>query len=97
MLIARVIGSAVSTAKSERLKARKLLIVQETNPQNELMDRAPFVAVDAVGAGSGELVLITIGSGGRYTDMTDLAPSDATIVGIIDSLEIDGRNTFEKR
>ena len=96
MLIARVIGSAVSTAKSERLKARKLLIVQEASVKNELLDRAPFVAVDAAGAGEGELVLVTLGSAGRFTELTDLAPADATIVGILDSLEIDGENTFEK-
>jgi microcompartment protein CcmK/EutM len=97
MIIARVIGSAVSTAKSERLKARKLLIVQEATPQNELMDRSPFVAVDVAGAGEGELVLVAVGSAGRYTELTDLAPADAAIVGILDSLEIGGRNTFEKR
>jgi len=96
MIIARVIGSAVSTAKSDRLKARKLLIVQEATVKNELVPNPPFVAVDAVGAGSGELVLITMGSGGRYTEFTEEGPSDATIVGILDSLEIDGKNTFQK-
>lgn len=96
MIIARVIGSAVSTAKSDRLKARKLLVVQEATVKNELIAKPPFVAVDAVGAGSGELVLISMGSGGRYTEFTEEAPSDATIVGILDSLEIDGKNTFEK-
>lgn len=97
MIIARVIGSAVSTAKCDRLKARKLLIVQEATPQNELRDMAPFVAVDAAGAGEGELVLVSLGSGGRFTELTEQSPSDATIVGILDSLEIDGKNTFEKR
>jgi microcompartment protein CcmK/EutM len=97
MVIARVIGSAVSTAKSERLKARKLLIVQEASVNNELLDRTPFVAVDAAGAGEGELVLVALGSAGRFTELTELAPTDATIVGILDSLEIDGENTFEKR
>lgn len=97
MIIARVIGSAVSTAKSDRLKARKLLIVQETTVENELVDHPPFVAVDAVGAGSGELVLVSVGSGGRYTEFSEDAPVDAAIVGILDSLEVSGVNTFEKR
>ncbi len=96
MIIARVIGSAVSTAKSDRLKARKLLIVQEATAKNELVSVPPFVAVDAVGAGSGELVLVSMGSGGRYTEFTEEAPADATIVGILDSLEIDGATTFRK-
>lgn len=96
MIIARVIGSAVSTVKCEKLRARKLLIVQEASVKNALLDRAPFVAVDAVGAGEGELVLVSVGSGGRFTEMTDQAPVDAAIVGILDSLEIDGENTFVK-
>ena len=96
MIIARVIGSAVSTVKCERLRARKLLIVQEATARNELVDKAPFVAVDAAGAGEGELVLVSLGSGGRYTELTDQAPVDAAIVGILDSLEIGGANTFEK-
>lgn len=97
MIIARVIGSAVSTAKSDRLQAQKLLIVQAASVKNELLDVQPFVAVDIVGAGSGELVLVTRGGGGRFTEFTDQAPVDAAIVGILDSLEIDGTNTFEKR
>ncbi|MDO9099436.1 MAG: EutN/CcmL family microcompartment protein [Caldisericota bacterium] len=97
MIIARVIGSAVSTAKTERLKARKLLVVQEATVRNELReDAAPFVAVDAAGAGEGELVLVAVGSGGRFTELTDQAPADATIVGILDSLVVDGQYTFQK-
>ncbi len=96
MIIARVIGSAVSTVKCEKLRARKLLILQEATVKNTLLDRAPFVAVDAAGAGEGELVLVSVGSGGRFTDLTDQAPVDAAIVGVLDSLEIDGENTFVK-
>ena len=96
MLIARVVGSAVATIKTDKLSARKLLVVQEATVHNELMDRTPFVAVDAVGAGEGELVLVAVGSGGRFTALTDGAPADATIVGILDSLEVDGRDTFRK-
>ncbi|MHB8070696.1 MAG: EutN/CcmL family microcompartment protein [Candidatus Cryosericum sp.] len=96
MIIARVIGSAVSTVKAGKLSARKLLIVQQATVRNELLEGNPMVAVDAVGAGEGELVLVALGSAGRYTDLTDQAPADATIVGILDSLEIDGRDTFNK-
>jgi microcompartment protein CcmK/EutM len=96
MIIARVVGSAVATVKADKLSARKLLVVQEATVHDELMDRPPFVAVDAVGAGEGELVLVAVGSGGRFTALTDGAPADATIVGILDSLEVDGRDTFRK-
>ena len=62
MLIARVVGSAVSTIKEERLVGLKLLVVREVTHTNELVGK-PFVAVDAVGAGVGELVFIAQGAG----------------------------------
>jgi len=96
MIIARVVGSVVATIKCDKLSARKLLIVQRASPRNELLEVDPIVAVDSVGAGEGELVLVALGSAGRQTSLTEQAPADATIVGIIDSLEIDGRDTFRK-
>lgn len=95
MIIARVVGSAVSTIKSESLRGSKLLVVREASASDELVGD-PFVAVDAVGAGEGELVLISQGSAGRYTDLTTDAPVDAVIMAILDSLEVDGRTTFRK-
>ncbi len=97
MLIARVVGSAVSTVKAGKLGGFKLLIVQEVSAGNEpIKDRAPFVAVDTVGAGEGELVFVITGSSARYTDRTENVPVDAAIVAIVDSLEIDGKTTFRK-
>lgn len=95
MLIARVIGSAVSTIKDPRLTGLKLLIVRETNPQNEFVG-PPFVAADTVGAGEGEVVLVATGSAARHTEKTDSAAVDAAIVGILDSLEVDGESVFIK-
>lgn len=95
MLIARVVGSAVSTAKDDRLTGLKLLIVREATPKDEPVGE-PFVAVDAVGAGEGELVLIATGSAARHTHMTEDRAIDASIVGILDSLEVDGSTTFRK-
>ncbi|SRR5690625_3085774 len=60
MLIARVVGSAVSTIKVDGLRGLKLLLVRETTPQDELVGD-PFVAVDGVGAGVGEVVLVARG------------------------------------
>ncbi|MFQ5874330.1 MAG: EutN/CcmL family microcompartment protein [Dehalococcoidia bacterium] len=96
MLIARVIGSAVSTIKDVKLTGDKLLIVQEATVENQLLDRPPFIAVDTVGAGRGELVFVVMGSGARYTAQTENAPVDAAIVGILDSLEVEGEVTFRK-
>lgn len=95
MLIARVVGSAVSTIKDPRLTGLKLLIVRETTPQNELVGD-PFVAADTVGAGEGELVLVAIGSAARQTQKTDCAAVDAAIVGVLDSLEVEGETVFFK-
>lgn len=95
MLIARVVGSAVSTIKADVLRGCKLLVVRETTASDELVG-APFVAVDAIGAGEGELVLVSQGSAGRYTDLTANAPVDAVIMAILDSLEVDGETTFRK-
>jgi len=96
MLIARVIGSAVSTVKDEKLTGDKLLIIQQATVENQLLDRPPFIAVDTVGAGRGELVFVVMGSGARYTAHTENAPVDAAIVGILDSLEVEGEVTFRK-
>ena len=95
MRIARVIGSAVSTIKADSLRGTKLLIVQAVTADNELYGDA-FVAVDAVGAGEGEVVLIAEGSAGRYTDQTNSAPVDAVIMAIVDSLEVNGSAAFRK-
>lgn len=95
MLIARVVGSAVSTAKDERLTGLKLLVVREATPADEPVGE-PFVAVDAAGAGEGELVLVARGSAARHTGLTSDRAIDACIVGILDSLEVDGRTTFQK-
>ena len=95
MRIARVVGSAVSTIKSGSLHGCKLLVVREATPSDEPVGD-PFVAVDAIGAGEGELVLVSEGSAGRFTDLTTDAPVDAVIMAILDSLEVDGRTTFRK-
>jgi microcompartment protein CcmK/EutM len=95
MIIARVIGSAVSTIKADSLRGSKLLIVQRASTSDELQGD-PFVAIDAVGAGHGELVLIAEGSAGRHTELTAGSPVDAVIFAILDSLEVDGETTFRK-
>ncbi|MBB1508862.1 MULTISPECIES: EutN/CcmL family microcompartment protein [unclassified Tessaracoccus] len=96
MRIARVIGSAVSTIKAETLRGTKLLVVQTASTADELIGDEVFVAVDAIGAGQGELVLISEGSAARHTPLTAEAPVDAVILAILDSLEVGGDTTFRK-
>lgn len=96
MRIALVIGSAVSTIKDETLHGRKLLLVQPANPKG-VASGEPFIAVDTVSAGKGDLVLVTEYSSARYTGFTKNLPIDAVIVGVIDSLEQGGKYTYQKQ
>lgn len=95
MLIARVTGLVVATMKHESLVGSKLLIVQETDVAGKSVGK-PMVAVDAVDAGEGDLVLITQGSGARQTDITLDRPVDNIIMAIVDTLQSNGKVTFRK-
>ncbi len=95
MRIALVIGSTISTIKDAAISGRKLLIVRNTDTAGKVTGE-PYVAVDTVSAGTGDLVLVTDGSSARYTSQTGNAPVDAVIVGVIDSLELGGKVTYRK-
>jgi microcompartment protein CcmK/EutM len=95
MLLGRVVGTVVATRKEEELSGLKLLLVRgadaEGKPTGSLV-----VAIDAVGAGLGEVVLYASGSSARQTRVTKDRPVDATIMAIVDAIEQDGRTTYEK-
>ncbi len=95
MLIARVVGDVVSTIKDEKIVGRKLLIVREVSTENEIVGK-PIVAIDTVDAGIGDVVLIAQGSSARQTNFTKETPTDAVIMAIVDSLEVNGQVTFRK-
>lgn len=95
MLIARVIGTAISTIKDEKLEGRKLLVVQQTDETGKPGGK-PYVAVDTLDAGVGDLVLTAAGSSARQTTITKDRPVDAVIMAVIDSLEVEGKVTFRK-
>jgi microcompartment protein CcmK/EutM len=95
MLIARVIGTTISTIKDEKLSGRKLLIVRQTDETGEPVGK-PFVAVDTVDAGAGDLVLTCAGSSARQTAITKDTPVDAVVMAVIDSLEMGGKVVFRK-
>ncbi|CDM67067.1 EutN/CcmL family microcompartment protein [Pyrinomonas methylaliphatogenes] len=84
MQLARVIGTVVSTQKNDSLEGRKLLIIQsldaDLRPQGK-----PLVALDAVGAGIGELVFWCRGKEASFPFEREDTPTDCTIVGIVDS------------
>lgn len=84
MQIARVIGTVVSTVKNEALEGRKFLIVQTLDAELNAKG-SPTIALDAVGAGAGELVFWCRGKEASFPFKRDETPTDCTIVGIIDS------------
>ena len=81
MVIGTVTGSIVSTRKNDRLVGQKLLIVR---PMENMEEKGEFVAIDNVGAGIGEVVLVAKGSAARIGCNLENAPVDAAIVGIVD-------------
>ena len=78
MLICRVTGNIISTRKHRLLTGSKFLVVQPIGKDES------FVAVDEIGAGVNEMVLVVLGSGARNATTHDVLPIDAAIVGIID-------------
>lgn len=95
MLIAKVIGTTVSTIKDKTLEGRKLLILRQTDVDGEPIGK-PYVAVDTLDAGIGDLVVTAHGSSGRMTEITKNRPVDAVIMAVIDHLEIGGKVVYRK-
>jgi len=96
MQIARVKGNVVSTNKTEKLQGLKLLIVAPIDLATFEEKGQPVVAIDTVGAGEGEVVMLCAGSSSRQTALTENKPTDLAIVGIIDSIEMGGKTVFRK-
>ena len=102
MFIGKVTGSVVSTQKVKTVTGKKLLLVQAMNVKGEAPGALEStgrtaVAIDTVGAGEGELVLVTQGSSARLTEMTGDVPADAVIIGIIDAIQMKDQEIYKKR
>lgn len=95
MQLAEVIGTVVASQKEPRLQGVKFLVLR-----NVSVDMKPLgtysIAVDTVGAGKGDVVLHVAGSSARMTETTQDRPVDACIMAIVDIVEVEGRNTYEK-
>lgn len=87
MFLGKVIGTVWSTKKDEQLVGAKFLIVREIDLQLKEKERF-VVAVDSVGAGEGEVVLVATGSSSRMTSFTKDKPVDAVIMAIVDKLDV---------
>jgi len=95
MLLAKVVGTVVSTRKDPKVEGFKFLLLKQVNP--ETLEESGFVvANDAVGCGVGEYVLYASGSSARQTEITQDRPCDAVIMAIVDTWEIDGKVLYEK-
>ncbi|HEV3418485.1 MAG TPA: EutN/CcmL family microcompartment protein [Pirellulales bacterium] len=101
MFVAKVTGSVVATQKVNSMVGHKLLVVEpyRLDPESRRSLKTTgrtFVAVDTVGAGEGEYVLITQGSSARLTPETKNLPIDTVIVGIVDKVHVDQQCVFQR-
>ena len=93
MQLGIVVGTVVSTVKEPRMKDLKLQVLRLLDEENKPTG-GYAVAVDAVGAGQGDVVLFAAGSSARQTELTDGRPTDATIMAIVDSWDLEGRAIY---
>jgi ethanolamine utilization protein EutN len=106
MFLGRVTGHVVATQKERSLSGQKLLVVEPLNVKYDEASNRPaslgntgraIVALDVVGCGEGELVLVVQGSSARMTEQTKDLPADAVVVGIVDSATYAGKTFHDAR
>lgn len=95
MLLGKVVGTLVATRKDEKMEGLKFLVVRQIGVDGQAGSNY-VVAVDAVGAGVGEVVMYASGSSARQTKVTDQRPCDAVIMAIVDTWEVDGDVKYRK-
>ena len=97
MVLGKVIGTLVASRKEPTLEGLKLLVVRACDVDGAVpASGAVVVAVDAVGAGIGEVVLYAAGSSARQTQVTQNRPVDATIMAIVDEIAVGGERRYVK-
>lgn len=101
MFLAKVIGSLVSTQKVGNMRGHKLLLVEpyrldSQNRKSLVSAGRTLVSVDTLGAGLGEMVLITQGSSARLTPETKELPIDTVIIGIVDHVDVEQTCVFDQ-
>jgi ethanolamine utilization protein EutN len=103
MFLARVTGNVVATQKDKTLNGQKLFVVEPLNVKYDAATQQPaslsntgraIIALDVVGCGEGQLVIVVQGSSARMTDQTKNLPADAVIVGIVDSAVFAGKTFY---
>ncbi|RMH82796.1 MAG: ethanolamine utilization protein EutN [Calditrichaeota bacterium] len=95
MVLAKVIGTVVATRKEPSMEGLRFMLLRQVDLEGK--ESGGFVvAVDAVGAGVGEMVLYASGSSARQTKLTDRRPCDAVIMAIVDNWEVEGEMKYKK-
>lgn len=100
MFLAKVTGSVVSTQKVDSMVGQKLMMVQAVSVDKKSKVQSTtrsIVAVDTLGSGIGDMVLVTQGSSARLTEQTAKLPIDAIIVGIVDQVHWDNKCIFDRQ
>jgi microcompartment protein CcmK/EutM len=97
MILARVVGTVVSSHKAPKIDGISFLLLEKIDPVTMKGKNDFVVSMDSVGAGIGEIVFYVSGSSARYTNVTEGKPADSTIIAIVDNIEKDGIYTYEKK
>jgi microcompartment protein CcmK/EutM len=95
MLLGKVVGTVVATRKEPTLDGSRFLLVRGIDAEGKNTSSL-VVAVDAMGAGVGEVVMYASGSSARQTELTKDRPVDAVIMAIVDLVEVEGKLTYQK-
>lgn len=96
MILARVVGTIVSSHKTEKIEGIKFLLLEKIDPVSMKGKNDFVVSMDSVGAGAGEIVFYVSGSSARFTGVTEGKPTDSAIIAIVDFIEKDGVYTYRK-
>ena len=95
MVLAKVVGTVVATRKEASLDGLRFMVCKPVD-ENGQEKQGFVVAVDAVGAGPGEMVMYATGSSARQTVATNNRPCDAVIMAIVDNWELGGEFKYKK-
>lgn len=103
MFLARVTGHVVATQKDKTLNGQKLFVVEPLNVKYDEASKPAtlgntgraIVAIDVVGCGEGQIVMVVQGSSARMTEETKNLPADAVIVGIVDHAVFAGQTLYQ--
>jgi microcompartment protein CcmK/EutM len=96
MILAKVVGTVVSSQKAQKMEGIKFLLLEKIDPITLKGKNDFVVSMDSVGAGVGEIVFYVSGSSARYTNVTEGKPTDSAIIAIVDYIEKDNVHIYQK-